>query len=121
MGLYKYLRENWNNQDPQIMRERLIIWRREPVVLRIDYPTRLDRARSLGYKAKLGYILVRVRVARGGRMRKQLKSGRRSKTSRRMKVLSRSYQSVAEERANKRFVNCEVLNSYFVAKDGISY
>lgn len=121
MGLYKHLRQTWQNLDPQIMRDRLIQWRQEPVVLRIEYPTRLDRARSLGYKAKLGYVLVRVRVHRGGRMREQFKGGRRSKTSRRVKVLSRSYQSVAEQRANKQFVNCEVLNSYFVAKDGISY
>ena len=29
-----------------------------------------------------------------------------------------SYQLISEIRAQKHFVNCEVLNSYFVGKDG---
>ena len=121
MALMKHLRETWRKLDPAILRTRLIKWRREPVVIRIEHPTRLDRARSLGYKAKLGYILVRVRVRRGGRMREQMKAGRRSKTMRRKKIVSKSYQTIAEERANKKFLNCEVLNSYYVAKDGLHY
>ena len=56
MGAYQYIREAWNSQEQ--LKERLMAWRREPVTLRIDYPTRLDRARSLGYKAKQGIILV---------------------------------------------------------------
>ena len=121
MGVYKYLREAWQNQDKKTARDRLVEWRREPVVLRIQRPTRLDRARSLGYKAKLGYLLVRVRVKRGGRMREQLKGGRVSRKMRRKKIVSKSYQTIAEERANKKFVNCEVLNSYYVGKDGLHY
>jgi len=30
----------------------------------------------------------------------------------------KSYQSVAEERANRKFSNAEVLNSYYVGEDG---
>ena len=89
MALMKHLRETWKKLDPAILRSRLIKWRREPVVIRIDHATRLDRARSLGYKAKLGYILVRVRLKRGGRMREQMKAGRRSKTMRRKKIVSK--------------------------------
>ena len=29
-----------------------------------------------------------------------------------------NYQAIAEQRANKKYVNCEVLNSYYVAEDG---
>ena len=121
MALQKYLRQTWKNLAPSVMREKLIKWRKEPVVLRIDHPTRLDRARSVGYRAKLGYMLIRVRVPRGGRRRTQIKAGRRSRAMRRRKIVSKSYQTIAEERANRKFVNCEVLNSYFVAKDGLHY
>ncbi|KKT75754.1 MAG: 50S ribosomal protein L15e, partial [Candidatus Peregrinibacteria bacterium GW2011_GWA2_44_7] len=40
--------------------------RKEPVTLVLEHPTRLDRARSLGYKAKQGCIVARQRVGRGG-------------------------------------------------------
>ncbi|MBI1973149.1 50S ribosomal protein L15e [Candidatus Woesearchaeota archaeon] len=119
MGLYQHLRQTWQTLDPQIMRERLIKWRREPAILRIDYPTRLDRARSLGYKAKQGFVLVRVRLPRGGRQREKFRAGRKSRSYGRRKIVNLSYQTVAEQRANKRYVNCEVLNSYYVAQDGM--
>lgn len=122
MGLYQRVRELWKQPKknmPDLMRKRLISWRREPVTIKIDRPTRLDRARSLGYKAKPGIIVIRQRVRRGGRMRARIKKGRRSKHFRHMKVLAISYQQVAEQRVSKKYVNCEVLNSYFLAKDGL--
>jgi|SRR3989344_3424369 len=124
MGIYKYIRESWNkpsDEAEQLIRERLILWRKQPNTLRIDRPTRLDRARSLGYKAKNGIIIVRQRVNRGGRMRPMITGGRRPKHSRRKKVIDINYQTIAEQRANKKYVNCEVLNSYFVGKDGMDY
>lgn len=121
MGLYKYLRETWNQDPESLLKSRLIGWRREPTVLRIERPTRLDRARSIGYKAKKGFVIVRVRLFRGGRMRPKQTSGRKSVSSRRLKILAINYQRVAEERANNKFPNCEVLNSYYVAKDGLHY
>lgn len=124
MGLYKHLRELWVHGSPEfdsMWRERLIKWRTEPVTLRIERPTRLDRARALGYRAKQGFVLIRQRVLRGGRQREKFKGGRRPKHMRRKKVVDKSYQQVAEERAVKNYPNCEVLNSYYVAKDGIHY
>ncbi|MFH1133540.1 MAG: 50S ribosomal protein L15e [Nanoarchaeota archaeon] len=118
MGLYQYLRKNWQSSS---LKERMIQWRQEPVTLRIERPTRIDRARSLGYKAKEGIFVVRQRIIRGGHSRPAMRHGRRSKHMRRVMVLSKSYQWIAEERAAKKFVNCEVLNSYFVAKDGRHY
>lgn len=124
MGTYKYIRQQWSNPTEEFLenqRKRLIEWRSQNSTIRIEKPTRLDRARSLGYKAKQGYILVRQRVSRGGRQRPDIKAGRRPKTSRQKLVLAKNYQQIAEERAAKSFCNCEVLNSYMVGKDGINY
>lgn len=122
MGMYKYVRQAWKKpKDLPNWRERLIKWRREPTTVRIERPTRIDRARSLGYKAKQGFLVVRQRVKRGGRRRGSYLGGRRPKHSRLNLVLDKNYKQVAEERANKKYPNCEVLNSYEVAKDGKSF
>ncbi len=120
MGLYKYLKQNWG-KDKALQRQRLIDWRTEPVTVKLDHPSRLDRAHALGYKAKQGIFVVRQRIERGGRMRPAFKKGRKPKKRRRRLVLDMNYQSVAEQRAVKKFPNCEVLNSYFVGQDGINY
>ena len=68
--MYRHLEEAWKRpaksyvQD--LMRQRVIAWRRQPAVNRVEKPTRLDRAHRLGYKAKKGIVVVRVRVRRGG-------------------------------------------------------
>ena len=121
MGMYKYLKENWRKNADSIIKANTITWRREPVTVRIERPTRLERARALGYKPKQGIILIRQRVDRGGRMREKIKKGRRSKHSRRRKILDMSYQTVAEQRAARKYTNCEVLNSYYVGQDGVNY
>ncbi len=123
MGVYKYVRDLW--KDPKanlgnLWQERLIEWRKEPTTIRILRPTRIDRARALGYKAKQGYVILRQRLTRGGRMRPQIRAGRRPKHFRRKKVLGMNYQQVAEQRANIKHPNLEVLNSYYVGHDGIS-
>ena len=120
MSLYKHIREAWKKPKQnlkEIYKQRLIQWRKDNSIIRIEKPTRLDRARSLGYKAKQGFVLARVKLVSGGRKRKQIKKGRRSKHSRIKKIVSKSYQWIAEERAAKKFINCEVLNSYPVADD----
>lgn len=124
MSIYKYIRESWKQPREnlgEIWKQRIIQWKNEPVTIRIDRPTRLDRARSLGYKAKPGYIIVRQRVDRGGRMRPKITGGRRSKHSGRRKDLAMSYQWVAESRVEKKYKNCSVLNSYYVGQDGQHY
>jgi large subunit ribosomal protein L15e len=113
----------WRNPDgsyvEEIMRERVVLWRKEPTVIRIEKPTRIDRARRLGYKDKPGYIVVRVRVRRGGLRKPRPRSGRRQK---RMGVTkfkpAKSLKLIAEERAARKFPNLEVLNSYWVWEDG---
>lgn len=125
MGLYKYLREAWKSPRKNIlknsMRSSVIEWRKQPATVRVLKPTRLDKARSLGYRAKQGIIVVRQKVSRGGRMTEQVAGGRRSKRQSRKKDLNLSYQTVAETRVANKFTNCEVLNSYYVAEDGHYY
>lgn len=125
MAIYKYLQNAWKLKDEpalkDVWRARLIAWRREPATVRIERPTRIDRARALGYKPKLGIIVVRQRVRRGGHERTRTKLHRRPKKMSKTVTLAKNYKLIAEERAARAFPNCEVLNSYFVAKDGKYY
>jgi large subunit ribosomal protein L15e len=122
--MYKYIQKLWEKPKENLgdlHKERLIQWRKEPRTVKVERPTRLDRARSLGYKAKQGIIIVRQRVNRGGRQRPRITSGRRSKRRGSRKVVSKSYKQICEERAQQVHTNLEVLNSYFVGKDKLNY
>lgn len=99
----------------------MISWRKSRAIVKVDKPLRLDRARSLGYKAKKGFVIVRVKLKRGGRKRPRRNKGRRSKRQTIHKVLKMNYKWVAEARAARKFPNLEVLNSYNIGKDGIHY
>lgn len=122
---YKYIAEEWAAPEKsfvdELMRQRLIEWRKQQTVTRVDKPTRLDRARKLGYKAKQGFVMSRVRVRRGGLRKQRPRSGRRPK---RMGVHkfkpAKSLRLIAEERAARKYPNLEVLNSYWVGEDGRS-
>ncbi len=114
----KRLREEREEALEELRRERLQKWRREPVTKRIDRPTKLETARKLGYKPKQGVIVVRQRVRTGGRKRNQMKAGRKPTTSRRQQVLDKNYQEIAEEKVQRQYDNCEVLNSYKALEDG---
>ncbi len=122
-GFYHYMGEAWRDIDnsyvSELMWERLIQWRKEENFLRIDKPTRLDRARKLGYKAKQGIVMVRGRVRRGGLRKHQIRKGRRAKRRGINKItMKKNLQRICEERVAKRYPNLEVLNSYWVGKDG---
>lgn len=121
MSLYKQIRTLWKKpKQNELWRERLVAWRKENSTTKIDKPTRLDRARAAGYKAKQGIIVVRQRVLRGGHKRGKPKHGRRPKRFGTKVSLSKNYQQICEERAQKKFKNLAVLNSYYVAEDGKS-
>ena len=78
-SMYDHVGDQWKKPDTSYqsaMKNRLIEWRREENYTRVEKPTRIDRARSLGYKAKQGYIVVRARVRRGGLRKHQIKGGR---------------------------------------------
>ncbi len=120
---YKYLSKAWNRPEASFVKElmwqRVIDWRKQPTILRIEKPTRLDRARKLGYKAKPGFVMARVRVRRGGFKKTRPKAGRRPKRMGVAKLkLRKSVKLIAEERAARKFPNLEVLNSYWAWEDG---
>jgi len=120
---YKYLGQAWKDPDKSfvksLMKDRVAKWRNQPSIVRIDVPTRLDRARALGYKSKGGFVVARVKIRRGGSRKRRPVLGRRQK---RMGVTkfspAKSLRLIAEERVSRKFPNLEVLNSYSVWKDG---
>ena len=120
-GMYYYIKQAWKKPDSKTLRERMIDWRKSDAIVKLDKPLRLDRARGLGYKDKKGFVVVRVRVKRGGHKKKRPNAGRRSKRMTIRKVLKMSYKWIAEQRAQAKFQNLEVLNSYKIGKDGIHY
>ena len=120
--MYQYIREAWRKpKELADYKKRLIEWRKSNAIVRVDKPLRLDRARALGYKAKKGFVVARVRLMRGGRKRPRRKKGRRSKRQTIRLTLGMNYKWVAEQRAEKRFKGLVVLNSYHLAKDGKYY
>ena len=121
-SMYGHIGDQWKKPDlsyksPQ--QQRLIQWRKEENFGRVDKPLRIDRARSLGYKAKPGYIVARVRVRRGGLRKPTIRAGRRpSRMGIKKITAAKSTQRIAEERTAKHYPNMEVLNSYWVGEDG---
>ena len=119
--MYHYIKQAWKNPDMKTLRVRMIEWRRSDAVTKVDKPLRLDRARNLGYRDKKGFVIVRIRVGRGGHKKSRPNAARRSKRLTVRKTLKMSYQWIAEQRVNKKFKNLEVLNSYQIGKDGVNY
>jgi len=120
-GLYHHIRELWKKPTRELLHEKMIAWRAGESIVKLEKPTRLDKARSLGYKAKKGFVVVRVRLIRGGRKRSRHTHGRKSRKQHVRKILKMSYRWVAEVRAERKYRNLEVLNSYEVGKDGKHY
>lgn len=100
-------------------KEQLIGFRTQGTIVRVEKPSDPQRARRLGYKAKQGFVVVRVRVPRGTRKRPKFAGGRKPKTFGRFYPLDKSMQQVGEEKAGKKYPNLEVLNSYWVGEDGM--
>ncbi|MEM4272519.1 MAG: hypothetical protein QXH30_02925 [Candidatus Bilamarchaeaceae archaeon] len=122
MGAYKYMRETYQKElreGSPLIRERLMRWREEPTVQRVKRPTNLIRARTLGYKAKDGYVIVRVRMRKGRRRRPTPMKGRKPAHQYLFLQPGLSLQAQAEQKANRKHMNLEVLNSYFVGEDGM--
>lgn len=120
--MYRQISRTWQSvlhEKAGDIRARAVQLRQEPAIVRLERPTRLDRARAIGYKAKKGVIVVRVRVSRGGMRRKRPVSGRRPKHLGVLKLKSAvSSQEVAERRAWERYPNTIVLGSYPLWQDG---
>src|SRR3990167_7600573 len=120
-GFYHFIKQAWKKPDMKTLRERMIEWRKSEAFVRVEKPLRLDKARALGYKAKKGFVVVRVRLLRGGHKRHRPNKKRRSKRLHGRKNLEMNYREIAEQRAARKYQNLEVLNSYQIGKDGVHY
>lgn len=96
-------------------------YRQLPVIHKVNRPSRIEKARNLGYKAKQGYVIYRIRVRRGGRKRpvsKGIVYGKPVNQGINQLKPTRSHRAIAEERVGRRCRNLRVLNSYWVGQDG---
>ena len=126
MGAYKYLEELWKKKQSDVLRFLLRIrcweYRQLAAVHRASRPSRPDKARRLGYKAKQGFVIYRARVRRGNRKRpvkKGIVYGKPANQGVMQVKFERNLRSVAEERVGRRCGNLRVLNSYWVNQDGL--
>jgi len=120
--LYSQIGETWQkvfkDKSGDIL-QRAVALRRGPTMERLDRPSRLDKARMLGYKAKEGVVVVRIRVAAGGMRRPRPVSGRRPKHMGVLRMKSdESVQRVAERRVKERHANLKLIGSYLLWVDG---
>lgn len=125
VNLYKSVRLFWREtkslEFKTIQKPRLMQWRREQTSERVERPTRIDRARAIGYRAKPGFVVVRTKVRRGGRRMSRPSRGRTGKGLAVSDITpGRNLRSIAETRTARRYTNLEVLGSYWVGQDGKS-
>lgn len=121
MGAYKYIKQSFEKsykERSEELKGRIVQWRQQQAVMKISSPTNIARAREIGYKAKPGVVVARVRIAKGLSKRPKPVRGRKPSKYGRFYAYAKSLQARAEERAARRFDNCEVLNSYYVGEDG---
>merc|ERR1711862_150387 len=120
-----YLQEIWKRKQCEAMQFvlRLRTWeyRQLPRLHRCTKPSRPDKARRLGYKAKQGFVVYRVAVRRGGRktmVKKGTIYGKPASHGINKIKATKSLKALAEERVGRRFESLRVLNSYWVGQDG---
>ena len=124
MGAYKYLQELWRKKQSDvvrfIMRIRCWEYRQLASIHLVNRPSRLDKARALGFKQKQGYVIYRCSIRRGGRKRQVHKGavfGKPVHQGINKQKKARSLRNLAEERVGRRCTNMRVLNSYWVGQD----
>ena len=120
---YSHIREAWqdaeNDMHTELQWQRTQQWRRQGAIERVERPTRLDKARALGYKAKQGVVVARVSVRKGSARKSRFRKGRRSKRQGVNRITRRkNLQRISEERASRKYRNLRVLNSCWVGEDG---
>ena len=109
MGAYKYLQEIWKKKQSEVMRfvQRMRTWeyRQMPAIHRVSKPSRIERARRLGYKAKQGYVVYRVRIRRGN-YKRPAKKGIVYGKPKRIGIVglknSKNLQAIAEQRVGRK-------------------
>ncbi|KAK0544962.1 60S ribosomal protein L15 [Tilletia horrida] len=126
MGAYRYIEELQKHKQSDVLRFLLRVrcweYRQLNVIHRASRPSRPDKARRLGYKAKQGYVIYRIRIRRGNRKKPVPKGATFGKPVRQgvsQLKPQRSLRSTAEERIGRKCGNLRVLNSYWINQDGV--
>ncbi|KFD70628.1 hypothetical protein M514_09766 [Trichuris suis] len=124
MGAYRYVQEIWRKKQSDVMRFLLRVrtwhYRQLPTIHRASRPTRPEKARRLGYRAKQGFVIYRIRIRRGGRKRKVTKGqtyGKPKTHGVNQLKPKRNLQAIAEQRVGRHCGALRVLNSYWVGQD----
>lgn len=122
MNMYAHVtgtwRKMWKDHSDEL-KTKSIEWRQQPTILRVKRPSNIARARRLGYKAKQGFVVTRIRVGRGGMRKQRPKAGRRPKHLGVVRIKqSESMRKVAERRVAEKYPNMQVIGSYYLHKDG---
>ena len=119
---YSYVKETFEKHEKGYKTPhwyRGIEYRKGESIKRIEKPTNIHRARTLGYKAKQGFIIVRARIRKGGMHKIRPKRGRKPRAMGVSKYTTgKNLQWIAEERVQRKYPNMQVLNSYKVYSDG---
>lgn len=120
MGAYKYIIKNERNvyKNKERKRELLMELTNSPTIQRVDRPTRLAKAKSLGYHAKKGIIVVRVRVSKGLFRRPRPNHARRPSKTGLYFGYRNSKMDIATDRVLKIYKNMDLLGAYFLADNG---
>lgn len=126
MSFVSLLREIHRKKQSDVMRYlqriNIVKARQFEEVHRQEKPTFLERARTLGYKAKRGYTIFNVRVKKGNYPR-QLKYNNGNTRGKCVNAglyqikPSLSKQVEAEIKVGKQVPNLRVLNSYWIGQD----
>jgi len=119
------MQELWRKKQSDVMtfllRLRCWHYRQLNVIHRSPRSSRPEKARRLGYKAKQGFVIYRIRVRRGCR-KKQVKKGAvfgkpKSQGVNQIKPV-RNHQSIAETRLGRRVATTlRIIGSYWVGQD----
>ncbi len=121
MGLHDYVVKSFADSSKnrsEAYRKRVSKWRKGKTVERAEKPLNPVRARTLGYKAKKGFFVVRVRTKRGKRVRKKADLGRKPGKNRKRENPGKPWKWFAEQKALRTHKNAEVLGSYLAGEDG---
>jgi large subunit ribosomal protein L15e len=109
-------------ENSTTLRDKAVLWRKQNAIIRLEKPSRIQKARRLGYKAKQGIIVIRMRVGTGGMRKKRPRGGRRPKHLGVTRIKADvTMQQVAERRVLQKYPNMTLLGSYYLYKDGFHY
>jgi large subunit ribosomal protein L15e len=96
-------------------------YHQQPELVRLTGPSRIAKAHQMGYKAKQGYVVYRIRIRKGGRRRVASKNRLygKNRTHHIYKLTPKlNLQSLAENKAGRVLPSLRLLNSYWINEDG---